>query len=90
MPAIHFSIRGKPVDLGGSDTRPPRARGDGVTNRIPGVTSTYGRRLLSSKRVKFISGRRLSFLNRANLDTPVRESQCGSQRFHRLPLQAEI
>jgi hypothetical protein len=69
LPAIDFSTRGKPGDLGGSDTRPPLARGDGVNKRIPGVEATYGRRLLSSKRVKFIGGPRLSFLNRANLDT---------------------
>jgi hypothetical protein len=56
MPAIDFSIRGKPEDFGGSHTRPPRARGDGVTNRIPGVTSTYGRRLLSFKRATSSAG----------------------------------
>jgi hypothetical protein len=62
LPAIDSSTRGKPGDFGGSDTRPPRARGDGATNRIPGATSTYGRRLLSSKRVKFIGGCFLSLL----------------------------
>ena len=62
MPAIDFSIRGKPGDLGGSDTRPPLARGDGANKWRPGVKATYGRRLLSFKRVKFIGGCSLSLL----------------------------
>jgi hypothetical protein len=56
LPAIDFSTRGKPGDLGGSDTRPPLARGDGVNKRRPGVKAAYGRRLLSFKRVSSLAG----------------------------------
>jgi hypothetical protein len=64
MPLINFSTRGRPGNLGGSDTRPPLARGDGVmhTKRRPGVTSTYGRRQLSFNRIRFIGGCSLSLL----------------------------
>jgi hypothetical protein len=66
LPAIDFSTRGKPGDLGGSDTRPPLARGDGALHMRPGAPSTYERRLLSFKRMKFIGGQCLSFPNQRN------------------------
>jgi hypothetical protein len=53
---VGYSTRGKPGDLGGEDTRPPLARGDGVNKRRLGVKGFRVRWLLIFKRVSSSAG----------------------------------
>jgi hypothetical protein len=57
LPAIDFLTRGKPGDLGGSDTRPPWLAGTVLPTRFRVLLQhIYGRRLLSFKRVSSSAG----------------------------------